>query len=527
LVPDAFLAVQWMRLRQGADEQALDEASVESLGERVKALLGGDAGRGLPTPPFHRVPAGSGNPALQPISRTPRWVRPVLASAVIVAAVLAVTLWQRTLKSESGKPSPAPPTAPAPAEKISPARELAERARAIARQPSLSRVQLDTAEELCERALQLDDTDALIPAIAADVELYYIYPYGYDMSDARRRRVQERIARAASLDPNQFDVRVVRAKVLAHAVGTPASMAESEKMFRQLLAEHPGDHRLVVELAEVLRDQRRYDEAAKLFESVGEFEIAGWSYFQGGEPRAGLAAVRRAPRSVTALQLTATLEYSGNEDLVAAQAAIDRLEPSELLAEMPATVAMRVAIYRRDPERVLELARGLSRDYLDAHGFRGPRAYFTGLAHALAGRPVQAEAEWRTGLAVVESMLKSAPDDRQLLLSSAWLHAVLKDTAAAEAIFARSQALTGLMGDSLDFENYKVLLELRKTEALLGGAEDYFHAKRPLWQTMHAELRFSPEADFLRSDPRFEKLLRDNLPPGAKPFNDPKPGANQ
>ncbi|HWA85543.1 MAG TPA: hypothetical protein VG710_04920, partial [Opitutus sp.] len=457
-------------------------------------------------------------PARQATSRSPRWIKPVLASAGLVVLALGIALWQRANKPESARPPAGPPTATAPTEKLSPARELAERARAIARRPSLTRVQLDTAEELCEQALKLDATDAVVWAIAADVELYYVYPYGYDMSDERRRRVQERIARGASLDPEQFDVRVVRAKVLAHAVGTTASMAEAEKMFRELLTEHSGDHRLVVELAEVLRDQRRYDEAAKLFESVGEFEIAGWSYFQGSEPRAGLAAVRRAPRSVTALQLTATLEYTGNEDLAAAQSALDRLEPSELLAEMPATVAMRVALYRRDPARVLELAKGLSRDYLDAHGFRGPRAYFTGLAHAMAGQPAQAEAEWRAGLTVVESMLSSAPDDRQLLLSAAWLHAALQDAGTAETIFARSQALAGLEGDTLDFVNYPVLLKLRKKAAVLAGAEEYFRTKQPLWQILHAELRFSPEADFLRGDPRFEKLLRDYLPEGAKPL---------
>ena len=29
--------------------------------------------------------------------------------------------------------------------------------------------------------------------------------------------------------------------------------------------------------------------------------------------------------------------------------------------------------------------------------------------------------------------------------------------------------------------------------------------------------------DSLRGDPRFEKALRNSLPPGAKPFDDPKP----
>jgi len=218
------------------------------------------------------------------------------------------------------------------------------------------------------------------------------------------------------------------------------------------------------------------------------------------------------------LQLTALLEYSWNEDLTAAQAAIDRMQPSELLTEMPAAEAMRIAMYRRDPDRILELGRALNRDYFDANGFRGPRAYFTGLAYQMANRPEQAAAEWRAGLVVVESMLKSAPDNRQLLISSAWLHAALKNMPAAEADFARSQALAELRGDTLDFANYYLLLRLKRTEALLSGAETYFREKRPLWQIMHAELRFSPEADFLHGDPRYEKLLRDYLPEGAKPL---------
>jgi len=521
LVPDAFLAVQWMRVPGGETTPAFCE--------RVKILLGGgDVGRDRLIPPSQSEQRGKqggiSDPALQ-IPRRPRWLKPVLASAMLVVVAVAVTLWQRSHKAAAEKPPAASPPVAATVEKLSPARELVDRARIMLSKGSLTRAQLDAANELLERALQLDPTDAIVWAAAARIDLALIYPYGYDLSAERRKRAQERATRAINLAPDEFEVRVIHAAVLAHAVGTPALIAEAEKTFRELVASRPGDQQLVQDLAEVLREARRFDEAAKLFASVGEFEVAGWSYFQSGESRAALAAVSRAPRSSTALQLTAILEYSGNGDLAAAQAAIDRLQPAELLAEMPATVAMRIAMYRRDPERMLELARGLARDYIDANGFRGPRGYFTGLAHQTAGRPAQAEAEWRAALAVVESMQKSAPDDRQLLLSSAWLRAALKDTAAAEAIFARSQALAGLDGDSLDLANYPVLLALRKKEALLAGAEQYFRGKQPLWQTIYAELRFSPEADFLRGDPRFEKLLRDHLPPGAKPFAEPKPAA--
>jgi len=516
LVPDAFVDVQWMRV-PGAN-------ATPGFCERVKALLATtEVVRERHVAPksenvAHGVPVVRAEPSATVSSRRARWVRPVLAGVAVAAVALAIAL----VKSKTGnaaQPIGAKPAeAPVVPEKLSPAGELAERARRMLDKGHHTREQLDAAGELCDRALQLDPTDAFVWAQAARVDLLLIYPYGYDTSATRRKRAQERATRALNLAPDRFEVRIIHAAVLAHAVGTPALIAEAEKTFRELIASHPDDPELVRQLAEVLREAHRFAEAAKLFESIGEYEVAGWSYFQGGEPRAALAAVTRAPRSVTMLQLTALLEYSGNEDLNAAQAAIDRMQPSELLTEMPAAEAMRIAMYRRDPDRILELGRALNRDYFDANGFRGPRAYFTGLAYQMANRPEQAAAEWRAGLVVVESMLKSAPDNRQLLISSAWLHAALQNMPAAEADFARSQALAELRGDTLDFANYYLLLRLKRTEALLSGAETYFREKRPLWQIMHAELRFSPEADFLHGDPRYEKLLRDYLPEGAKPL---------
>ncbi len=408
------------------------------------------------------------------------------------------------------------------APKVSDARQLVNRARGILDQGSLTRAQLDAASELCDRALQLDSTDPIVSATAADVELRYVYPYGYDRSDERRRRAQERAARASSLAPDDFQVRLIQAEVFAHAVCTPALLAEAEKTIRALQAAHPGDDEVVRQLAEVLREEKRFNEAAKLFESVGDYEVAGWSYYQAGQLRAPLAAVGRSRRSVTALQLETILQYSANQDLEAAQAVVNQFQASELLAELPASIAIRVAMYRHEPERMLELAQGLSAEFLDSNAFRGPRRYFMGLAYAMSGRPAPAEAEWRAALAIVQTRLRETPDDRGLLLWSAWLHAALHEPAEAEHSYARSQALAGLTGDAMNigelqasFMGIPVLLRLQKREALLTGLEQLFRAKPPDWEVVYAEMRFDPEADYLRGDLRFEKLLRDNLPPGA------------
>ena len=440
-------------------------------------------------------------------------------AAVAVLALVLARPWQKiTAPPPVAEPAKAAPAA-AP-DVLSPARQLAERAWTILNQGSLTRAQLDAAGELCDRALQLDSTDAVVWARAAAADLELIYPYGYDRSDERRRRAQERAARATSLGADLFEVRVVQAMVFAHAVGTPALLAEAEKTFRDLIPRHPDDPKLVIQLAEVLREQKRYEEAAKMFESIAEFEVAGWSYYEGGQLRAALAAVSRSRRSVTGLQLKAILQLEADEDLAAAQKTVDQLQPSELLAEMPAAIAIRIALYRRDPRRMLELAQGLTQDYLESNAFHGPRRYYTGLAHELAGRNSQAEGEWRSALAVVEARLRSAPENRELLLWSAWLHAALNDAAEAERLFAHSQAIAGLSGDTMDEKNVLVLLRLKRREPLLAWGDRVMQTKPPGWEFAHAEMRFSPLSDFLRGDPHFEKLLRDNLPAGAKPFED-------
>jgi len=514
LVPEAFLAVQWMRLPGGEVPAAFCE--------RLKTLLHGGPAGTASNPNISESPRTIATPVQR---RSSRGVKTIWMGAGILAIVvaLAFVLLQRPKHVDAHESSPSPVSTPA--EKLSPARELVVRARAMTIKGSVTRDQLDTAGELCDRALQLDPTDARVWAEAARIDLLLIYPYGYDRSGERRKRAIERAMRASNLDPDAVEIRAIRAAVLAHAVATPALLVEAEKTFRELIKSHPGDNELVIQLAEVLREAQRFGEAAELFESVGEFEVAGWSYYLGGQLQKGLAAVKRAPRAATALQLHTILEIYANEDLDAAQAVASQLQPSELLSEMPAANALRLAKFRREPERMLEIARGLGRDFLDSRAFRGPRGYFTGVAYVMAGRTAQAEAEWRAALVGVDARLKTAPDDRMLLLWSAWLRGGLHDTDAAEAIYAHSQALEEVAGEPNELINYLVLMQLRKREALLKALEETFRTKAPTWEVVHAEMRFSPEVDFMRGDARFEKLLRDNLPNGAKPFNDPAPAA--
>jgi hypothetical protein len=218
---------------------------------------------------------------------------------------------------------------------------------------------------------------------------------------------------------------------------------------------------------------------------------------------------------------------AADEDLDEGQATLDKLRPAELASEMPAAIALKFACFRRDSARMLELTQGLSEDYLDSNAFRGPRRFYTGLAHELAGRTVQAEVEWRAALALVDAKLKATPDDVGLLRWASFLHASLHEMPEAQRLFVRSQTLAGLAGDTLDRDNASyglargnlyALLRLQRKDALFAGTKAILESRQPGWEEAHSEMRFNPLADFLRADPAFMKLLRDNLPPGAKPI---------
>jgi tetratricopeptide (TPR) repeat protein len=506
LVPDAFLAVQWMRLPGGA--------ATPLFAERLTALLHGPQ-VGAASAAIREASGGHIAAEAAPTKTLSRlaW----LVGAVVLAAGVAALFAFRT---PGATPPATPPTVAAP---LSEARQLVERARAIMAKGDLTRAQLDTAGDLCDRALQLDSTDAIVWSEAAHADLLLIHPYGYDRSDERRKRAQFRATRAFDLAPDAFEVRTMRAAVMAHAGGTPALLAEAESVFRELLASHPDDRGLVVQLAEVLREQERFADAATQFELLGDFELAGWSYYQAGKPRAALAAVDRAlrqKRAVTALQLKAILQSRVDQDLAAAQATIDQLRPSELLAEMQGASAAETAMFRRDSERLLQIVKALPTDYLSSNAFRGPRNYFTGMAHELAGRAGAAGSDWRAGLAVVQERLKSAPEDRELLLWAAWLQASLGEKAEAERLLDRAQDVAGLDRANIAGDSVKVFLRLGRNVEVLTWLTTLFQERPVFWESTHANARFDPIYDPLRGDPRFEKLLRENLPEGAKPLED-------
>jgi TolB-like protein/Tfp pilus assembly protein PilF len=109
VVPPEFMRVQWTRL-----PGALPTPQFVGQVQRLLAAPGTDVGRGLPTPPpsrAHPIPAGSGDPALQPKRSSANWFSIVLVVAVL--ALVAYIALRPTAKEIPVSAAPAKPNAEA------------------------------------------------------------------------------------------------------------------------------------------------------------------------------------------------------------------------------------------------------------------------------------------------------------------------------------------------------------------------------------------------------------------------------
>jgi len=518
LVPDAFVAVQWMRLPDGV--------ATPAFSGRIRALLTEEVGPSRPTTPPFRAgdgPAGPGG-AARKSERPPHLL---LAGTGTVLAVLAVVaLWRPWRPAGEGAASDLKAAAPQPTPPVSAARQLAGRVLAMIADPNPSRETLESAGQLIDRAKTLDSADAEVWAIGAEVDAWFVF-YLFDTSEARKERASSGSTRALSLDPKSYEARLARAFVLITVVAQPTVRAEAEAMLRGLLQERPGDHRVPEILANLLRDEGRHGEAADIFKRAKSFNAAGWAYFldrRFDEAAAVIDQALASDRSVPNRELKSIIESAGREDLDAAQAALDQLPASALLEDHPATVAVFLRRQRREPEKMLEILRAISRDWLSSSQFVGPKAYLTGQAHALANRPEAAQADWRVALQLVEQRLATQANSADLLLWKAELLADLGESKDAERLLDLEEQLSGPNDGAFNhrLQQQRISLLLGRRDAVMDWLEA--NLKDPVGiPFLHAMARFDPAFDSLRGDPRFKKLLRETLPAGAKPFVAPDP----
>jgi tetratricopeptide (TPR) repeat protein len=453
-------------------------------------------------------------------ARSLRWAW--MASLIAVAFGLGFLFWLRNPRA-----TPPPALAPAADANMSEARQLAQRALTIWNIRDATSETSTAAEELVARALTLDPTDAEVWASAAMIDSWAVYR-GFDPSKERQQKAQEEAARSVALSPSSLAARHAQAFAFAFAVRSPATPAEADKMYRALAGERPDDTLLTWELGVVLRDEGHFEEAAALDEKIGANLDAGWNYYVAERFDKVESILDHLPPAeqldTGALQLRYSDELYGHEDLAAAKETVDRFPPEELLADDPELEAVYADLCCRKPDEAIRLLDEFPREIISNTSFYGPKRYFSGLAYEMAGRADAAQAEWRTALKQTQELLEKRPNDVPLLWEEAVLLACLGERDEAGRVLQLQQSFV-VPNSTYFFWASTVLLRSGRKEEAFATVSSVINAKPPFWEGLHSVLRFFPEFDPLRGDPRFEKLLRDNLPKFAKPLDEPASNA--
>jgi TIR domain len=512
-VPARFRERQWTRLPRG--ETPPDFCA------RVRKLLSGANTNSVQS---QQVSRGSPTVSSQVKASRP-WLFPAIVGTLACAALAIWRPWRKGPETVPADSMAAPLQSPAP---LSEARQLMQRAGAIWEYPNdASRDKFEAAEGLYAHALTLDPADAEVWAAVARLDARMVF-LGYDISEDRRRKAQTEADRAIALAPDSAEARQAQACVFAFAVPSPERLAEAEKLYRVLIAANPENKSLAEEFGIVLRDEHHFDESVALDLKSGLTEEAGWTYYVAGrhvEAAAMADRILAKERKGSALHLKALVEFLGLEDLEAAYAATRQFTSVELLSDGYAKIALLVSLSHHDYDRAIELLEAFPRDDLNEGGWSGlPKRYWLGLAHELAGRPDAARAQWQVALQQVQEGLKANTHDLSLLAGDSLLLACLGENDESKRAYLLYKSFSPRApeaGSNNNFIEEAIKLQQGRKEEVLAYLSETFRARKDKWEEIHANARFCPWYDPLRGDPRFEMLLRENMPKLAKPFDEP------
>ena len=507
LVPDSFLAVQWTRA-PGGEAPAMFAA-------RVKKVLFGEVG-----PVSDRPHSAAGGAEPRP-SMGPQWLRPVLASAVIVIVVLAVTL--KKASDQPAKPTATPTESPPAVSQSNPLNGQTEAQKLVAQAAQmlesgdeLNREIYFLAEDLVKRALTLEPANAPAAALAAEIS-YRMTWFGFDRTRARLTTMRQQAERALALAPHSVEARLAHAEAMT-ALNENLSGALTATL--QLAREVSGNWRVQRALAEVYRQLKQSDAALVAYQKSQQLS--------GGDPAAAANLVnymlmlgrtaeaetvvnetlaRRTGSRLIALDVLLKTQWRG--DTAAATAALAQWPDWLLREDRGAHLAWQAWYWHRQPDRALAAAQLATRDYLRDAYFNGPRAALTALAQEMAGHPEAAQADWREVVELTNRELVTDSQDASALYWKAWALERLGEHSGAHAIGALIQQRN--LPATANIFRFRPIAPLWAT---LGQRDDAVAdlqgrvAATDRYAVNRAMLELDPALASLQTDPRFAELVK-------------------
>jgi eukaryotic-like serine/threonine-protein kinase len=379
------------------------------------------------------------------------------------------------------------------------------------RRPGFQRQNWDIAQQLYERAAELDRE--FVQAWAALSEVHgRMHWHRYDTSPERVSRQRETAEAALRLAPEAPAARM--AMGLWHYWGRRDYVAALQEL-QVALKGIPNDPQLVALIGSVHRELGNWDEVIATFERATQLDPRDANlFFDGGM---SLELMRRYAEAVRVYDRASSLAPDLHEAAVRKgwvyvhwQGQLDTLRSA--LARVPGdsfpSFRARLFLWERDAEGLLDFLATESRAAFVLPIEFLPRSLFAGWAHELNGDRAAARAAFDAALVVVDSSIRDIPDDWRLHAARGLAMAGLgrRDAALAEAAWLQRSVVyrEDVWGSHLRPDRARILAQAGEADAALDEIE--WILSRPAWFSVHT-LRLDPLFDPLREHPRYQELM--------------------
>jgi eukaryotic-like serine/threonine-protein kinase len=378
---------------------------------------------------------------------------------------------------------------------------------------------LETGQQLFERALELDSNFALAHAALSEVhgEMYW---FRYDPSPAQAARQREEAETALRLAPDLPQVHA--AMGLAHYYGRRDYRRALDE-FAIALKGLPNDAQLRLFTGAVRRRMGDWSEAVAAFEKAAQLDPrdANLLLDLGGTYR----VTRRYAEAVSAYNRALTLApelhgvaiYKGwvyacwQGQLDTLRWILSRVPRDADLAALGGAAAQQVQLllWERQADSLLRVLRLARSDVFDAQSFFQPSTLYAAWGHQLRGDLPAARAAFDSARVLLDSVMRERPDDWRVHASRGLALAGLSRRAEAlrEADWLRQSVV--YRGDALEGPNVaedraRILAQAGDADAALDEIQRLLAG--PSYVSVHT-LRLDPRWNPLRNHPRFKALL--------------------
>jgi tetratricopeptide (TPR) repeat protein len=428
--------------------------------------------------------------------------RKIVGLTIALALVAAGLLTFQLLRSKSAKPA------------LTEEQRLTQQARALIQDDPLAvRENYRLAEELGQRAVQLNPTDAEAWAVLAQATLSLI-ANRYDDTPARREAAGSQAERAIRLAPDSLEAGLAAAGHLL----VSRRFSESESRARELLRRFPTDQRVVSLLAASLEAQDRKDEVRELLRQhantpQGLTDFLDWDaydHFDKNELVEADALLDQlfAGKPTAGSYLTRLLTlWTGWGDLPAAAEFVEKIPSQLLLEDAFAHHAASVWMELGETEKALETLRRIPRDFLEEKRVIRPKGLLTGRILQAAGRTEAAKVEWQQALNLVQKRLDAEPARADWVRLKALLLAHLGENAEARKQFKLWQEMSGQPAGAPTSRIFEVQVALGDNEEAITSLQTVIDSKKGRWLSPFDFLRHDPFFASLHSDPRVQEMI--------------------